>query len=221
MSKRFVISVFVLALCLCGVSAQAFEMAKKEFSADQYTRFADGSVETSRLYVGDGVMRMEEPEAVVIVRPDLNKTWIIDPAEKAYYEMPFDPEDFDDSMVGDVGEEEKVELGRERLNGYECTKYRVTVDLGGGENVFGDVDQATLDAMPPEIRAEMEKAMAEMSGEQVSTVWEADELGVPIRSEDQDGSFEELRNIQEGSQPSSLFELPSGLTKRAMPAMAQ
>ncbi len=50
--------------------------------------------------------------------------------------------------------------------------------------------------------------------------WIDSKLKCVIKSESGSGSFE-LRNIQEGSQPSSLFEVPAGYTKLDMGSMMQ
>jgi len=49
-------------------------------------------------------------------------------------------------------------------------------------------------------------------------MWLDPKLRFPVKWEGKNGSGE-LRNIQEGSQPSSLFEIPSGYTKFDMGAM--
>lgn len=51
-----------------------------------------------------------------------------------------------------------------------------------------------------------------------SNYWVDEKLKCVIKAESGSGSFE-LRNIQEGSQPSSLFEIPAGYTKFDMGAM--
>lgn len=49
-------------------------------------------------------------------------------------------------------------------------------------------------------------------------VWVDTKLHVVVKTDE--GGFE-LRNIQEGSQPASLFEVPAGYTKFDMGAMMQ
>ncbi len=51
------------------------------------------------------------------------------------------------------------------------------------------------------------------------TVWIDQKTGIPIRTEGSDGSLMELTNIDQGSQSSSLFEVPAGYTKFDMGAM--
>jgi hypothetical protein len=51
-------------------------------------------------------------------------------------------------------------------------------------------------------------------------VWLDPKLRFPVKWEGKNGSWE-LRNIQEGSQPGSLFEIPAGFTKFDMGGMMQ
>lgn len=55
---------------------------------------------------------------------------------------------------------------------------------------------------------------------ETGTVWVDPKLRFPVKWENKNGSGE-LRNIQEGSQPASLFEVPSGYTKFDMGSMMQ
>jgi len=45
------------------------------------------------------------------------------------------------------------------------------------------------------------------------TVWIDQKLHLPVRTEQADGSSFEMKNIQEGAQPSSTFEIPAGYHK--------
>lgn len=53
------------------------------------------------------------------------------------------------------------------------------------------------------------------------SVWLDPKLRFPVKWQGKNGDSGELRNIQEGSQPSSLFEIPAGYTKFDMGAMMQ
>jgi hypothetical protein len=50
-------------------------------------------------------------------------------------------------------------------------------------------------------------------------VWLDPKLRFPVKWQGKDGKGGEMRNIQEGSQPSSLFEIPAGFQKFDMGAM--
>ena len=52
------------------------------------------------------------------------------------------------------------------------------------------------------------------------TIWVDPKLRFPVKWQGKNGSGE-LRNIQEGSQPGSLFEVPAGYTKFDMGGMMQ
>ena len=53
------------------------------------------------------------------------------------------------------------------------------------------------------------------------TMWLDPTLRFPVKWQGRNGSAGELQNIKEGSQPASLFEIPSGYTKFDMGAMMQ
>lgn len=54
---------------------------------------------------------------------------------------------------------------------------------------------------------------------ETGTVWLDPKLRFPVKWLGKNGDGGELRNIQEGSQPSSLFEIPAGYKKFEMPNM--
>jgi hypothetical protein len=78
-------------------------------------------------------------------------------------------------------------LGTETINGYRCEKKRIktTTDMMGNKMTF------------------------------TSLVWITAELGFPIRTETDNGTITELRDIKPGHQDASLFEIPAGYTKVA------
>ena len=54
-----------------------------------------------------------------------------------------------------------------------------------------------------------------------TVLWYDPKLNLTIREELPGGQVRELKNIQEGPQPASLFELPQGYTKKQMPSLQQ
>jgi len=56
---------------------------------------------------------------------------------------------------------------------------------------------------------------------ETGAVWLDPKLRFPLKWEGKNGNSGELRNIQEGSQPASLFEIPAGYTKFDMGNMMQ
>jgi hypothetical protein len=54
-----------------------------------------------------------------------------------------------------------------------------------------------------------------------SHIWVDTKLRCVVKTDGGTGGGIELRNIQEGSQPASLFEIPSGYTKFDMGSMMQ
>jgi hypothetical protein len=88
--------------------------------------------------------------------------------------------------------------------------------------IRGEVDRKlvgkeTIDGHPTE-----KYLITYKSGERTHTVyqWWATDLKFPIKTADPENKWvQEYKNIKLGSQPDSLFELPSGYSKFDMPAM--
>lgn len=53
------------------------------------------------------------------------------------------------------------------------------------------------------------------------TMWVDPKLAFPVKWQDDEGNSEEVRNIQEGTQAASLFEIPAGFTKMDMSRIMQ
>ena len=68
-------------------------------------------------------------------------------------------------------------------------------------------------------RSTVKYEVANAKGE-TGNVWLDPKLRFPVKWEGKNGNWE-LRNIQEGSQPASLFEVPAGYTKFDMGGMMQ
>jgi hypothetical protein len=64
------------------------------------------------------------------------------------------------------------------------------------------------------------KVVSKVSGKDyVMYQWIARDSKIPVKSQAADGSWsQEYNNVQEGPQPDSLFELPGGYAKLAMPS---
>lgn len=70
-------------------------------------------------------MNMEGVEAVLLVREDLNKSYVLMPSMGMYREMPMDKAN---QQAGGVnGLEEVTKVGRETVNGFECTKFKARI----------------------------------------------------------------------------------------------
>jgi hypothetical protein len=187
----------LLALVLSlAVSLPALAGSLKEYSADQFLIQKGKEQKTGKIFVSKDKFRMEHSvpgqmeKMFIILRQDKKLTWTVFPDKKKYIESSLTEEDLKTPMhfgaMGDMNVKTTEEdLGTETVNGFECRKKRI---------------HSTMTMMGREMKSS-------------STVWMCEELGFPIRTENEDGTVTELRNIQIGAQPDSLFELPSGFAK--------
>jgi outer membrane lipoprotein-sorting protein len=182
--------VLVLTVLLSAVSALALAA---EFSADMVHKMGTMSRE-GKVYVKGKKMRTESGmgQGITIVDGDTGTVWVLQPAQKMYFEMkkgatqPTQTTQSDEELAKLA---DKKLLGTETVNGYQCEKYLYTYH---------------------------DKALGTM------TMWIATKLGQAIKmvhqSPEGESSFE-YRNIKEGGVADSLFQIPAGYTKMQMPGM--
>lgn len=168
-----------------------------DFSADTVTKMGK-MTRTGKIYRQGKKFRQDISSGgmkrTVIMRPDKKVVWILNPAAKTYMEMPQRP-GADASNPYDPEKLKKFgtvkNLGTEKIGGFECDKMLFTPK---------------------------QKQMG------TSTTWIAKELKWPLKTvaKSPRGTVTtETKNIKTGSVPSSLFELPKGYKKEAMPKMPQ
>jgi len=174
--------------------------APSEFSADLIMKIND-KVMASGLQVKGLKSRMafdeEGRKSIQIWRRDRHLAWILNPGDKTYTTITL-PEDYSgvretfslDNIIKTMGGPEAVTkklLGQEKVNGYLCDKYSLTPIKQGNY------------------------------AEQV-TVWVAKELSLAVRvvgKQGNDMTQNDLKNIQIGKVPDSVFELPEGYQSKA------
>lgn len=200
-----------LTVALAPGLAQAQAMSDVEFSATMVQRMPqqDRTMET-KIYVGDGVMRSEmkqdDKERVTIVDTSERTAYLLNPAKKEYLKM----------EGGGQGQQPRPQAGMSRPPlpdepGSPCQQDNpnFTCERLGAETVNG------REAV--KWRFEATQGQRTMT----STVWIDQELRMPIRQEMPGGMVSELKNIQVGDQPDSLFRVPDGYTRIEMPARPQ
>jgi len=134
-------------------------------------------------------MSVQGQTVTAIVREDREVLWTLMPQQNMYMEVSFDARDLGAGGAFEGSDiVESRELGTEEVNGHRTTKYEVTVRDPSGETATG-----TLWATSQMIPVKMD--MAVDGGERVVV---------------------ELRNIEIGPQPDSLFEVPDGYTRFAL-----
>jgi|GEM_PF-98417 len=184
---------FVLILAVFFMLAAPARAGKiGEFSADQVV-FKDGKIQArQKIYMAKDKMRMEMSGArggsqpIMIFRRDKMISWTLMPKDKVYVETRMSKDEADSHFVGQSDVDVKVkDLGTETINGYKCRKQRI---------------QTTMNVMGKDVTSS-------------SIVWISDRIGLPLKTQGEDGTVTELRNIKEGRPANSLFEVPSGYEK--------
>ena len=168
-----------------------------EFTADFTRRSGDEEGEKSKVYL-KGKLRREEIsedgqlQSVMIVRADRGVIWNLIPDENMYIEMPIGA-----GLKGDFENTEDLEkssaktpLGRETVSGYDC---------------------------------EVNEYAHHNPSQGVITTWYSDKLEYPVRIRitlpGEDSLIMEYANIKPGEVPDSMFDIPAGYQKMAIPGM--
>jgi outer membrane lipoprotein-sorting protein len=179
----------LFCLVICGPGYAA------EFSADMVQTTPQG-VFKGKFFVKENNFRQETEMAgekqIMIFRHDKDTVWMLMPREKMYMEMKSDPQAQNVPQMDHRTIEnmaEKKYLGTETVNGYVCEKNKYT---------YHDKSMGTM------------------------TQWFSKKLNFPIKME-MDGPSghmtSEYKNIEEKKLSDSLFEIPAGYQKMAMPGM--
>jgi hypothetical protein len=195
--------------CFCALMlAASFAVAQAEFSAEIVDLQKQGTPTQARIYFAKDKMRIESQTAsahgsAVIINYATQTGDVVMAQQHMYMEMPMQAQSQRMGyasaffQAGDVenacGDWQK--MGHE---GGSCHKV-------GTETVNG--------------RSTVKYETTNASGD-VSHFWLDPKLRFPVKWEGKSNSGE-LRNIQEGAQPASLFEIPAGFTKMDMGGMMQ
>ena len=99
-----------------------------------------------------------------------------------------------------------------------CPQWKKTAEQAGTYKYWGSCTKIGSDTVNG--RSTVEYEGVSNKGEK-SHIWVDTKLHCVIKTDGGTGGGIELRNIQEGSQPASLFEIPAGYTKFDMGAMMQ
>ena len=183
MTRRSKIRFSSLVLLLFPVA-----MAAQEFSAETLAFDPAGKPLSGMLYVGHGKVRVDSPEGTIVLMDLGAKTArVYDPRYKVYLERP----DRMTSLMLAANDPCQKESDRKSAMDATC---RVV----GQETVNGRTTNKTEVTMT--------------SGGQTQTLhlWFDPKLHILVRYAMNGKIMSELRNIQEGPQPASLFEPPAG-----------
>jgi len=188
--------------------ASSFALAQVEFSADIVNNTKAGSPVQARAYFSKDKMRFDAQEkgardkGAVIINFATHSYLVVMAEQHMYMEMPAQTMDqrgmYSFFQTGDVENACSDWLKLSRNVGGTCHKV-------GNESVNG--------------RSAIKYEGTNSSGES-SQVWLDPKLRFPVKWQEKNGGGE-LRNIQEGPQPASLFEIPAGFTKMDLGGMMQ
>jgi outer membrane lipoprotein-sorting protein len=194
--KKYLLATLMILVLLCMTLA-SWHGAEgggrlEEYSAEQVHIDSKGKIKgTSKLHVAPEKMRMEmsPPDGtgkmITIVRQDKGVYWMVMPGQKMYMERQIEEEEMDSLMQTYKDSQVEEDLGTEKVNGYECSKKRVTTT----HKIMGTKRKSVI------------------------TIWQSPKIDFPLKTQTEDGEITELRNIRKGRQPSKLFEPPAGYEK--------
>ena len=208
----------VFSSCLAGLLAIGQLALAQEFSADVVNLQREGGL--SKMYVGKDKVRMEMKEksgnggmnsGALIIDTVQKKNIVLMAERQMYMELPqgqmtpmaqnfWRPPDPDDACPQWKEMAAKVaERSRSAKQLTSCRKVG-TETLNGRSAI---------------------KYEGTSSDGKTGNVWVDSKLRFVVKTLGSEGNGFELRNIQEGSQPASLFEVPAGYTKFDMGGMMQ
>jgi hypothetical protein len=203
MTRTFCRTCCALAVILVAT----FALAQTEFSAE-VVESQKGDAPQAKIYFGKDKMRFESAKkdprggGAMIINLATQTSTVLMEQQRMYMEMPAQMasqrNNYNFFRTGDVENACSDWLAQARNKGGTCHKV-------GNETLNG---RSTVKYEGTNARGE--------SG----AVWLDPKLRFPVKWQDKNGGGE-LRNIQEGSQPASLFEIPAGYTKFDMGSMMQ
>jgi hypothetical protein len=187
--KRTTLIISLVAFCLAlAVPSVQADGSTAQYSAVERMSTQRGDVE-AKVFVAPGVKRMEMRDATQILRFDKGVMWILMPKQRVYMEKPIAAAPGGSANLKYL---ERKKLGSEEVNGIPAVKYRTVAQDPQGNRLEG-------------------------------TSWLTDS-GILVKNDMQVGSGSgrwvrtELSDLKEGKQAPSLFEVPKGFSKFAMPA---
>lgn len=194
----------LLALLVSPVHASSVEEYLEKFGIDQNASFSgtrhmemkEGQID-SFVRQAPGKMRMEMTmggmSAVIITRQDTGKNYMLMPSMSMYREM--DMKGLQEAGSSDVDFTEASKVGRESINGFDCTKYkgRFKDKQGGkGGGYYWVSDEGIL------MKVDMIYQSRKQKGQRMVF---------------------EMRDVQIGPQDPNEFELPASYSKMGFGSM--
>jgi len=188
--------------------AASFVVAQAEFSADIVDLQKPGTPTQAKIYFAKDKMRIESQTAsahggTVIMNFVTQTGTVLIPQQHIYMEMPMQAQTQRmgyASAFFQAGDVENACGDWQKMGNTQGSCHKVGSDtVSGRSTVKYETTNASVD---------------------ISHFWLDPKLRFPVKWEGKNNSGE-LRNIQEGAQAASLFEIPAGFTKMDMGGMMQ
>jgi hypothetical protein len=192
------------------VLVAAFAAGQNEFSGDIVDTGRQGAPTQAKIYVGKSNIRIEPQKSqmgmmggAVIVNMMTQTSTVLLQQQRMYMELPMQIANRQNpwKLFRTADPENACPDWLQLPQNHGATCHKLGSDTVNGRHVV--------------------KYEGTNSDGQHGTMWVDPKLHFPVKWQDDEGNGGELRNIQEGSQASSLFELPAGFTKMDMSRMIQ
>ncbi len=205
--RRIIPPCFIFTFLILANAALA-----QEFSADVVSQKSD-NVGMKKVYATKDKVRFEVQGAnpqmgpSAIVFDDTKHTYLVIMAERhMYMDAPV-------TMVKPI----LAHFWRVDDPNNACPEWKKTAEEAGTYKDWGSCTRIGSDTLNGRDTVKYEGVSSK--GEKTH-IWVDSKVRCVVKTDEISGGFE-LRNIQEGSQPASLFEVPSGYTKFDMGSMRQ
>lgn len=177
--------VFFTSLTSCGQEGGSEAKANgKSFSADMVVFLPSGEkMMESKIYVTPEATRMDWKQGsskLSSIRIEQeNREFLYNHDKKVYYEMDLNEDEEVSNFLKSINDYDEIEvLGNEKIGGLNCTKKKV---------------RSSFQMMGMNVTNEM-------------IIWQADGLDIPIRSQGEEGTVTELKNISKKTPAAKLFQ---------------
>ncbi|MFA5143772.1 MAG: hypothetical protein WC522_06365 [Candidatus Omnitrophota bacterium] len=125
--KKVLLLVVAAVSVLCAGVAYAYEFSTDVVTTARSERFS------GKMYVSDGKVRMESPQAVTITNTEKKLVWVLMPSQNMYMEQPMNFQSVAGATEKAPGEIERTLIGPDTVNGRPVKKYRVRCSTPQGE----------------------------------------------------------------------------------------
>ncbi len=181
----------MVALLLVGGAAVAQAMPGTKEFSADMVMLSEGKSTTGKVYVTKNKFRNDMGGMSNIIFTDEKKMIMLMPSEKMYMEHVMEPR---------------------------------TAATVASDKVEGEIDRKDLGIDTVDGRSAHKYLITySVDGKQDSLMqWLDEATGIPVKTSSEDGKWSvEYRNLKEGKQPESLFEIPAGYQKFEMPSVAK